>query len=358
MTELEDWRKRIDEIDEQILQLLVERVKLARQIAFIKHQNGLPLYHPEREGAIFARLKSIPHDPLPVQAIKSIFREILSACRAVMRPPRVAFLGPLHSFSHLACEEHFGSFVELLPQRAIHDVFKETERGNADFGIVPAENIAEGPVGDTLDALLQTPLKIVAEILLEVNHCLLAKAESFSEIKRVYSREIALAQCKQWLSANLPHADLVLVSSTAEGAERASKEPDAAAIAPRRAADTYSLKVLAERIQDVPFNLTRFWVLGEQMTAPSGVDKTTIAFSVPHRPGTLYQALSAFARHNINLTMIASRPARYAPWEYVFFVDFQGHIQDEPVQAALKELGKECLFLRVLGSYPEAVEVL
>ncbi|MFA0765193.1 MAG: hypothetical protein BDTLLHRC_000146 [Candidatus Fervidibacter sp.] len=358
MASLDDWRQRIDEIDEQLLRLLTERAKLARQIALLKQQNDLPLYHPEREGAIFARLTSLPHDPLPDQAIKAIFREILSACRAVMRPPRIAFLGPLHSFSHLACEEHFGTFVEPLPQRTIHEVFREVERGGADFGIVPAENVAEGPVGDTLDALLQTPLKIVAEVLLEVQHCLLSKAESLANIRRVYSREIALAQCRQWLQTHLPQAEWISVSSTAEGAERAAGDPEGAAIGPRRAADAYGLRVLAERIQDVPFNLTRFWVLGKRMTAPSGVDKTTIAFSVPHRPGTLYRALSVFAQHNINLTMIASRPARHAPWEYVFFADFQGHVQDEPVQAALSELGKACLFLKVLGSYPEAIEVL
>lgn len=355
---LDDWRQRIDEIDEQILQLLTERAKLARQIAFIKQQNDLPLYLPEREGAILARLIAMPHEPLPDQAIKAIFREIVSACRAAIRPPRVAFLGPPHSFSHLACEEHFGTFVETLPQRTIHDVFREVERGNADFGIVPAENVAEGPVGDTLDSLLQTPLKIVAEVLLEVNHCLLSKAASLSDVRRVYSREIALAQCKQWLQEHLPHAEMIAVSSTVEGAERTAQELDAAAIGPLRAADAYGLQVLAERIQDVPFNLTRFWVLGKRMPSPSGSDKTTIAFSVPHRPGTLYQALGALSRHRINLTMIASRPARHAPWEYVFFADFQGHVQDDPVQAALSELAKECLFLKVLGSYPEAVEVL
>ncbi len=358
MAELDDWRRRIDEIDEQILRLLVERAKLARQIAFLKQQNSLPLYHPEREGAIWARLTAMPHDPLPDRAIKAIFREIVSACRAVARPPKVAFLGPLHSFSHLACEEHFGTFVEALPQRTIHDVFREVERENADFGIVPAENVAEGPVGDTLDALLQTPLKIVAEVLLEVNMCLLSKASSLQQIRRVYSREIALAQCKQWLQTHLPYAEQIPVASTSEGAERAANDPEGAAIGPRRAADAYGLQVLAERIQDVPMNLTRFWVLGRRMPAPSGVDKTSIAFSVPHRPGTLYQALGAFYRHRINLTMIASRPARHAPWEYVFFADFQGHINDEPVQAALSELAKECLFLKVLGSYPEAVEVL
>lgn len=358
MAELGDWRKRIDEIDEQILRLLIERAKLARQIAFIKKQNDLPLYHPEREGAILARLIVMPHEPLPDQAVKAIFREIVSACRATARPPRVSFLGPMHSFSHLACEEHFGTFVETMPKPTITDVFREVERGNADFGIVPAENVAEGAVGDTLDAILQTPLKIVAEVLLEVNLCLLSKAPSLSDILRVYSREIALAQCKHWLQTNLPSAEQISVSSTSEGAGRAAKETDAAAIGPRRAADAYGLQVLAERIQDVPFNLTRFWVLGKRMPAPSGCDKTTIAFSVPHRPGTLYQSLGALSRHRINLTMIASRPVRHAPWEYVFFADFQGHVQDEPVKEALRELASECLFLKVLGSYPEALEVL
>ncbi|GBC99728.1 P-protein [bacterium HR17] len=358
MAALDEWRRQIDAIDEQILQLLVERARLAQHIALLKQQNDLPLYHPEREGSLLARLIALPHEPLTDDAVKAIFREIVSACRAVMRPPRVAFLGPFHSFSHLACEEHFGTFVEPLPQRTIHDVFREVERGNADFGIVPAENVAEGPVGDTLDALLQTPLKIVAEVLLEVNHCLLSKAADLAAVRRVYSRDIALAQCRQWLQNYLPQVELIAVASTAEGAERAATDAEGAAIGPRRAADAYGLQVLAERIQDVPFNLTRFWVLGKRMTAPSGVDKTTIAFSVQHRPGTLYRALSAFARHHINLTMIASRPARHAPWEYVFFADFQGHVQDDPVQAALSELGKECLFLKVLGSYPEAIEAL
>jgi len=247
-----------------------------------------------------------------------------------MRPPRIAFLGPLHSFSHLACEEHFGTFTEALPQRTIHEVFREVERGNADFGIVPAENVAEGPVGDTLDALLQTPLKIVAEVLLEVQHCLLSKVESLADIRRVYSREIALAQCRQWLQTYLPQAEWISVFSTAEGAERAADDPEGAAIGPRRAADAYGLQVLAERIQDVPFNLTRFWVLGKRMTAPSGVDKTTIAFSVPHRPGTLYRALSVFAQHNINLTMIASRPPAMRLGSMCFSLTFKGMCKTNP----------------------------
>ncbi len=358
MDQLSDWRNRIDEIDVQILELLVERARIARQIARLKQQENLPLYHPGREGEILGRLLHCPHEPLSDQAVKAIFREILSACRSVARPPKVAFLGPLHSFSHLACEEHFGTFVEALPQPSIADVFLQVERKSVDFGVVPAENVWQGSVGDTLDCLLNSPARIIGEVLLEINHCLLSRTDDLKKIKRIYSRDIALAQCRQWLRENLPRAEWQAVTSTAEGALKASQDDESAAIGPHRAANSYGLKVIAERIQDAPLNLTRFWILGQRVQQPSGYDKTTIAFAVPHRPGTLYAALGALKEHNINMTMIASRPARHNPWEYVFFVDFQGHIDDEPVKQALEEMNKSCLFIKVLGSYPEALEAL
>ncbi|MCS7223993.1 MAG: prephenate dehydratase [Armatimonadetes bacterium] len=358
MDQLSNWRDRIDQIDLQILELLRERARLAQQIARWKQKENLPLYHPGREGEILGRLLRTPHDPLPDQAVRAVFREILSACRSVARPPRVAFLGPLHSFSHLACEEHLGTFAEFFPQPTIADVFRQVERKAVDFGVVPAENLAEGAVGDTLDCLLNTSAKIIGEVLLEINHCLLSRTDDVNQIKRVYSRDIALAQCRNWLRDHLPTAEQVAVASTAEGAVKARDEEGAAAIGPARAAEAYELKVLAERIQDTPVNQTRFWVLGSTLQEPSGYDKTTIAFSVPHRPGTLHRALGALREHQINMTMIASRPARHTPWEYIFFVDFQGHVNDEPVKKALEEMNRDCLFLKVLGSYPEALEAL
>ncbi|MCS7252838.1 MAG: prephenate dehydratase [Armatimonadota bacterium] len=352
---LEELRKEIDEIDEKILSLLNRRAQVAISIGAHKRLRGRSPHSPSREAQILNRLLRLNEGPLPSDSLKAIYREILSACRKLEGHVRVAYLGPEFSYTDLACRQYFGHGVELYPVPTIQDVFYEVERDNANYGVVPVENTAEGEVNDTLDMFTRSNLKICAETLLPIHHCLMANC-SLEEIKVVYSRDSALAQCKGWLSTHLPSAKLCPVSSTAEGAMRAASEPNAAAIGHILAAEHYGLKVLASNIEDMPGNKTRFLVIGKDSQPPTGQDKTSILFSVAHRPGTLYRALGALQRFNINMTMIASRPARHTPWEYLFFVDFQGHVEDEPVKAALEEMRKECLFLKVLGSYPEAIE--
>lgn len=355
MKRIEELRREVDSLDEQILSLLNKRAKVAMSIGKLKSKLGQPSYSPSREAQVMARMLKLNKGPLPPESLKAIYSEIISACRRLESPIKVAYLGPEFSYTHIACKHYFGHSVELCPVPTVQDVFVEVERGNVDYGLVPIENTAEGEVNDTLDMLIRSDVKICAEVLFPIHHCLLAKCE-LEEIKVVYSRDIALAQCKGWLSKNLPNAQLLPVSSTAEGARRAANEPNAAAIGHALAAERYGLNVLAVNIEDMPGNKTRFLVLGREIPSPTGHDKTSILFSVAHRPGTLYRALGALQRYNINMTMIASRPARHTPWEYFFFVDFQGHVEDEPVKMALDEMRRECLFLKVLGSYPEAIE--
>ncbi|MFA4028764.1 MAG: hypothetical protein GDYSWBUE_000828 [Candidatus Fervidibacterota bacterium] len=352
---LEELRREIDRIDEEILNLLNRRAEIAMSVGALKRMLNLSPHSPSREAQILNRLLKLSHGPLPVDSLKVIYREILSACRRLEGLIKVVYLGPEFSYTDLASRQYFGHGVELYPVPTIQDVFFEVERGNADYGVVPVENTAEGEVNDTLDMFIRSNSKICAETLLPIHHCLMAKC-SLDEIKVVYSRDSALAQCKGWLSTHLPNARLCPVSSTAEGAMRAASEPNAAAIGHRLAAEHYGLSVLASNIEDMPGNKTRFLIIGDEIPPPTGQDKTSILFSVAHRPGALYRALGALQRFNINMTMIASRPARHTPWEYLFFVDFQGHIEDEPVKKALEEMRRECLFLKVLGSYPEAVE--
>jgi len=265
----------------------------------------------------------------------------------------VAYLGPEGSFTHMASMQKFGSSCRFLPARTIADVFKEVEKGNADYGVVPIENSSEVVEDSTLDMFLESELKICAETYLDIRHCLLSNAP-FERIRRVYSHPQALAQCRGWLRLNLPNAETVEVSSTSRAAELAKEEEGAAAIASRLAGEIYGLRVLREGIEDSPFNRTRFLILGKHDSPPTGGDKTSISFSVPHKAGALYKALEPFHRHGINMTMIQSRPTRKRPFEYAFFVDFQGHREEESVKGALEEMAERTLFLRILGSYPEA----
>lgn len=352
---IEELRREIDGVDGEILRLLTMRAELAMSIGILKRRLNESPHSPSREAQVLSRLLKLNRGPLPSESLKAIYREILSACRRLEGAIKVAYLGPEFSYTDLACRQYFGHGAEMYPVMTIQDVFLEVERGNANYGVVPVENTAEGEVNDTLDMFIRSNLKICAETLLPIHHCLMAKCP-LEEVKVVYSRDSALAQCKGWLSTHLPNATLCPVSSTAEGALRAANEPNAAAIGHIMAAEHYGLNVLASNIEDMPGNKTRFLIIGNETPPPTGQDKTSILFSVAHRPGALYMALGALKQFNINMTMIASRPARHTPWEYLFFVDFQGHINDEPVNAALEEMKRQCLFLRVLGSYPEAIE--
>jgi chorismate mutase/prephenate dehydratase len=353
MKRLEELRERIDGIDREILRLLNERALLAKEVGEIKKEKGLPFYVPGREAKILSKLEELNEGPLPPESIRAIFREIISACRAIEEPTKVAFLGPKATFTHLAAIKHFGSSCHLIPKDSINEVFDEVDKGRVDYGVVPIENSIEGVVNYTIDMFLDTNLKISGEVFVPVSLHLMSRESSLEEVKRVYSHRHALAQARKWLSENLPWAELIEVSSTAKAAEIASREPGSGAVASEAASLLYDLNILAKNLQEVARNFTRFLVVGKRDSEyPSGRDKTSIMFSTKHRAGALFKALQPFAVYDVNLTKIESRPTKKRPWEYVFFVDLEGHRKDERVAKALKELEESCSFLKVLGSYP------
>jgi chorismate mutase/prephenate dehydratase len=347
-------REEIDQIDHQILELLNRRARAAKEIGMIKQRMKKEPFVPERESQVLARLEAANKGPLPNAALRAIYREIISASRSLEQPMTIAYWGPPATNTHMASIRKFGVSCEFVPMDTIPDVFNEVERGRATYGVVPIENSTEGVVNHTLDTFLTSKLKICSEIYLPITHCLLSKASSLSEIKRVYSIPTAAAQCRNWLRANLPNVEIIDVSTTAKGSQLCAEDPTSAAIGTSLAAEVYGLEILAEHIEDNPQNKTRFLVVGFNEPAPSGKDKTSIMFSVAHKAGALFRAMSVFDKYDINLTMIESRPTKLTPWEYVFFIDFQGHVKDPPVQKALAALKEHTLFVTVLGSYPEA----
>lgn len=351
---LEELRKQIDEIDAQILELLNRRASIVMDVGRAKAEQRLDAHAPRREEEICARLTASNPGPFPTSAVKPVFREIISACLSLEHPLRIAYLGPKVTFTHLACLKRFGLSAQYLPAKTIGEVFLEVEKGNADYGVIPVENSTEGVVSHTLDMFVDSELKICGEILLEISHSLLAKQDGLADIQKVYSHPHAIAQSRKWLEAHLPHAPLCEVTSTAAAAELAAEEPGAAAVASELAAELYDLRVLRRRIEDNPSNLTRFLVIGGRMTEPSGQDKTSILVGIRDRVGALYRMLEPFAKQNLNLTKIESRPSRKRVWEYVFYIDFEGNVRDPAVQATLEVLREECLFVKVLGSYPNA----
>ncbi|MDH7481353.1 MAG: prephenate dehydratase [Armatimonadota bacterium] len=347
-------RKQIDKIDQQILELLNKRAELALEIGKYKAKMKKSTFAPERERQVLTKLIQANTGPLPNSAVQAIYREIISASRALEKPLTIAYWGPPATNTHMAAISKFGSSCSFVSMDTIPDVFSEVERERADFGVVPIENSTEGVINHTLDTFLQSKLKICSEVYLPITHNLLSLAEDLSEIKCVYSIPTAVAQCRNWLRANLPNAEIKEVSTTAKAAQICATEKGSAAIATSLAAEYYGLKILAEHIEDNPQNRTRFLVVGYNEPAPSGKDKTSLMFSVAHKAGSLFRALSAFEKYDINLTMIESRPTKLTPWEYVFFVDCQGHFKDAPIQKALNALKEYTLFVTVLGSYPEA----
>jgi len=352
--DLHDLRKEIDRLDQQVLELLTKRAEIALEIGKHKQRAKKSFFTPEREHQVLNRLTSANKGPLPNTALRAIYREIISASRSLEKPLTVAYWGPPATNTHMASIQKFGSSCSFMPMDTIPDVFSEVERERADYGVVPIENSTEGVINHTLDTFLASKLKICSEVYLPITHNLLSQASSLSEIKRVYSIPTATAQCRNWLRANLPDVEILDVSTTARGAQLCAEEPASAAIATSLAAEIYGLKLLAEHIEDNPQNRTRFLVVGYNEPAPSGRDKTSVMFSVPHKAGSLFRAMSAFEKYDINLTMIESRPTKLTPWEYVFFIDCQGHIKDQSVQKALAALKEYTLFVTVLGSYPEA----
>ncbi len=350
---LDELRAKIDALDADILRSLNERARMAQEIGELKRSSNAPIYVPEREKAVFSRIGELNAGPLSTKALTGVYREIISAIRALERPTSVAFLGPRDTFSHMAALRVFGAESEYHPLPSFSDVFTEVERGRIDYGVVPVESSMGGSVSDTLDRFITSELKIVNEILMHITQNLLAKCK-MDEIKRVYSKDNAILQCRNWLRANLPGVPLIETSSTAEAARRAAAEPGAAAIASRLAAVTYDLDVLVERVEDAPHNFTRFVVIGRQLVRPTGDDKTSILVWVKDRAGALYNLLLPFQKRGINLTRIESRPSQQKAWEYVFFIDFLGHIEDTVVKETLEEAGDQTRNLKILGSFPRA----
>lgn len=349
-------RDRIDMIDIEIQQLLNERVRLAREVARFK--SGDPegdFYRPEREAQILRAVMERNQGPLSDQAVASLFREIMSAALAAESPVRIGYLGPEGTYSHAAAQKHFGSFAESMPEMTIDDVFRTVEKGDANYGVVPVENSIEGVVTHTLDTFLDTPLKISGEVQLRIRHQLLSKEGGLEDIHTVYAHNQSLAQCRMWLGANLPNVRLAGVSSNAEAARLVAEHDNSAAIAGTYAAELYELDVLAGDIEDNPRNTTRFLVIGKQSPPPSGRDKSSLIVASRNQPGALHRLLAPFASHGISMTRIESRPSRQALWEYVFFIDIEGHQQDADIRDALAELESEAAFVKLLGSYPEAV---
>lgn len=354
MDSIERLRRSIDAIDAEILKLLNQRAELAIAIGKEKSRLDVPYHVPEREREILERLERLNQGPFPTEALKAVFREIMSATLSLEEPLTVAYLGPKATFTHLACLQQFGLSARYIAFNSIQEVFEEVERDRVAYGVIPIENSIEGVVHHTLDMFVDSSLLICGEVSLEITHNLLAQTDNLSAITKVYSHPHALAQCRGWLENNLPGVPIYEVSSTAKAAELVLEEPTAAAIASEAAAHLYGLKVLKKRIEDHLHNYTRFLVIGKKPAQRSGDDKTSILFSVKDRVGALYHMLEPFARHGINLTKIESRPSRTKLWEYVFFLDLEGHVEDGPVRAALEELSERCLFLKVLGSYPRS----
>jgi len=351
---LDDWRSRINDLDDQILKLLTQRAEAARQIGDLKRRQDAPSYVPEREVEILRRLTAASARPLTPEAVGAIWREILAACRALEAELTVAYLGPQATFTHLAALQHFGAGAGCRPARSIGEVFDDVARGRADYGVVPVENSTEGAVNITLDRLSVSEVLICGELRLEIAQQLLSRAADLGEIKRVASHPQALAQCRGWLGEHLPDVVTEETLSTAAAAELAATDPTVAAIASELAARLYGVPVLRSRVEDNPHNTTRFLVVGRQSVAPTGRDKTTILFAMRNEPGALYRILEPLARAGINLTKIESRPAKQGPWEYVIFVDLEGHRDTPGVASVLREIGERTLHLKILGSYPAA----
>jgi len=357
---LDAIRRQIDAVDAEIHALINERARLAQAVGISKHVDGhtVDFYRPEREAQVLRMALERNQGPLRNEEILRLFREIMSACLAQQEPLKVGFLGPEGTFTQAAVLKHFGHSVRALPLATIDEVFHEVESGSADFGVVPIENSSEGTVNYTLDMFLTSPLKICGEVELRIHQHLMGRMESLEHIQRVCSHQQSLAQCRGWLDEHLPNAERIQASSNAEAARRARDEKGTAAIAGQAAAEVYALNVLVAEIEDHPDNTTRFLIIGRKLFSPSGKDKTTLLVSTSHTdsPGALHRLLEPFAKHRISLTRIESRPSRRRKWDYVFFLDVEGHAEELRLAKALAQLKQRASLFRVLGSYPQAVQ--
>lgn len=352
--QIPELRRGIDEIDSEILRLLNRRAQLVLDVGRLKTEQNLAFHVPQREEEIYARLAAENAGPFPVQAVRPVFREVISACLSLEHPLRVGYLGPRATFSHLAAMERFGLSAQFLAMRSIAEVFAEVEKDNADFGVVPVENSTEGVVSHTLDMFVDSPLLICGEVVVEAALHLLSRAVNLGDVRKIYSHPHGLAESRKWLERNAPHVSVVETSSTGAAAEIAASEPGAAAIASELAASLYGLSVLQRRIEDHPNNFTRFLIVGKKSAPPTATDKTSVLFSIKDRVGALHRMLLPFAERRINLTKIESRPTKKRLWEYVFYLDFEGHATEPRVREALAVLQEDCIFLKVLGSYAMA----
>jgi len=355
---LKKLREKIDAIDLELVRLVGERAALAQEIGHLKNAASKnAVYRPEREAQVLARVVALNKGPLSSAQITKLFTEIMSLCRSLEEPLSVAYLGPQGTFSEQAVQKRFGGEVLALPCASIDDVFRAVETGAAGYGMVPVENSTEGAVGRTLDLLLQSPLKVCGEVPLAVHQFLLAKKPDadLAKIKTVYSHPQSFAQCHTWLAGHLPNALRVHAASNAEAAQLAAAHKNSAAVAGKQAASLSGLAVRAEHIEDDPKNTTRFLVVAQHDAAKSGKDKTSLVMSVKNQPGAVHDLLTPLAQHGVSMTRLESRPSRLSGtglWEYVFYVDIEGHQQDPKVAAALAELKQKAAFLKILGSYP------
>jgi chorismate mutase / prephenate dehydratase len=348
---LQQFRSKIDEIDAKLVRLLNDRTKLVLEIGKIKQATGGEIYAPDREEAVYRRVVEKNSGPLTNESLRAIYREVMSSALFLEKPLIIAYLGPEATYSHMASVRKFGASVRYEPMPSIADVFTDVAKGRADYGVVPIENSTEGAVTHTYDVLVDSELKICAQILLPIRHNLMS-AGPREQIRKLYSIAQVFAQCRQWLQVNMPHVELVEVSSSTRAAEIARDEANAGALASALAAEKYSLMIHDENIQDSSENVTRFLVIGRKYPARTGNDKTSIMFAAQDRVGALHDSLATFKRHKINLTKIESRPSKKKAWEYYFFVDCTGHCDDARVKKALAELAKHTMFVKILGSYP------
>ncbi len=348
-----EHRKAIDRLDAKIVKLLNERTQHVLEIGAIKLKAGEEIYAPHRELAVLQRLGRLNPGPITNESLRAIYREIMSSALSLQKTMRIAYLGPEATFTHQAAIRRFGSSLRYQPQKTITDVFNEVSKNRADYGVVPIENSTEGVVTHTLDMFVDSDLKIVSQIVLRVQHCLLSDSKQ-SQLKKLFAHPQALAQCRAWVQNNLPRVEIIETSSNARSAELAAKEKGSAAIAGQLASEKYGLGVLEYDIQDNAANATRFLVLGRQCSPATGHDRTSLMISLVDRVGALHRALAAFRRYRINMTKIESRPSKRKAWEYFFFIDCDGHVSDHKVAKAIGELEQQCSFVKVLGSYPNA----
>lgn len=354
---LDELREQIDDLDAQIVPLLNARARIVVQVGKFKQRSNVPIYAPDREKVVLRKVRALNQGPLPDRCLEAVYRELMSGSFALEKPLRIGFLGPDGSFSHAAAVAKFGGSVDYVPLADIPGVFEQVVRGHLDYGLVPVENSLHGGVIDTLDAFLSSSARICAEVQTTIHHNLLAHGR-WEDVRTIYSKPEVFAQCRQWLGTVAKDRSVQPTASTSKAAELAAGAPDVAAIGSVLAGELYGLRVLFENVEDNPDNITRFFVIGRESARRTGDDKTAIMFTTAHKPGALADVLDVFKSGGINLTDIEKRPSRKVNWEYYFFIDAQGHAEDEPMQKAIAEARAHCLQLTVLGSYPRATDIL